>query len=107
MHISSNLMDKDYGFREGFPDKELIKIHERTLLGAWILLLEKENKEDLISYYPMVCCLRIENNKVQTFDDKWKDFPQEEISKTIKYMPIEHNGIPTSWKKLTQYIKKK
>jgi len=102
--MAEELKRDEYGFRDGLPSTEQINSHyNKTLLGFWQLMIknENENETSFVHQFPVLYCLRVEEGKIQHFDDEWKEFTEENKKRIITSMPTTTEGIPVSWESLT------
>jgi len=106
--MAKELLNTDYGFRDGLPSIQQIDNHyQKTLLGFWQLMIKNEDGNSFVHQFPVLYCLRVEDDKIQHFDDKWKEFTEENKKRIITSMPTTTEGIPVSWESITPKTPKK
>lgn len=105
----SEMMNKDYGFRDGLPTNDQVQAHtNRTLTGFWMLMIDnKKGGNDFIRSYPSLHTLQINDDKLQYWgvggkkgEGKWRNFTKKDKKEILSGMPLTTNGIPCSWDKL-------
>jgi hypothetical protein len=108
-HLSSELTNNNYGFREGVPTLDQIEVHSnRNLLGIWMILIAHEG-DDFVRRYPVMMLLKVAKKKIQYWNDKtgkYANLTKKDQKEMLEFMPVGDGGIPSSWNKL-KFGKKK
>ena len=99
--MAKELTREEFGFREGMPTVEQVDTHnQKTLVGFWQLMIDNHEHNDFVTQYPVLYCLQVKDGKIEYFDEKWKEFTEEDRKKVLKSMPTTMEGIPVSWESL-------